>query len=179
MVCYGQHVATFFNQRGSNRRGRCQYHIHLLQSPVNDSVPAFARTQGCSIFITGDVLPKKNAIQDILTELRWGCFCPFTMVLVRVGPDHRHHRLLSTLSTFKLDINNICTKRGQLLSSCFNSTTYTLLKIFQEELTWQSNPSALDTIRFSRKNLRGSPIRVPLILLARRPRKSGCSLRTE
>ena len=35
------------------------------------------------------------------------------MVLVRVGPDHRHHRLLSTLSTFKLDINNICTKRGQ------------------------------------------------------------------
>ena len=76
------------------------------------------------------------------------------MVLVRVGPDHRHHRLLSTLSTFKLDINNFCTKCSQLVSSCFNGTTYTFLKIFQEKLTWQSNPSALDTITQTTKEIR-------------------------
>ena len=64
------------------------------------------------------------------------------MVLVHVGPDHRHHRLLSTLSTFKLDINNFCTKCSQLLSSCFTGTTYTFVLADAGKLVTSSNGSA-------------------------------------
>jgi hypothetical protein len=40
------------------------------------------------------------------------------------------------------------------VSCCFNGTTHTFLKILQEELTWQSNPSALDTIVKTTKEIR-------------------------